>query len=46
MYANDNDAEVPARYVLYATPLKKGYDATQTFGSDVGLGNPPTVNKR
>jgi prepilin-type N-terminal cleavage/methylation domain-containing protein/prepilin-type processing-associated H-X9-DG protein len=43
MYANDNKAEVPARYFLYATPLKNGYDATQTFGPDVGLGNPPTT---
>jgi prepilin-type N-terminal cleavage/methylation domain-containing protein/prepilin-type processing-associated H-X9-DG protein len=43
MYANDNDGEAPARYFLYVSGPKNGYDATQTFGSDVGLGTPPAT---
>lgn len=41
MYANDNDGAVPARYWVYNTALKKGLDATGTFGPGAGYYAPP-----
>jgi prepilin-type N-terminal cleavage/methylation domain-containing protein/prepilin-type processing-associated H-X9-DG protein len=41
MYANENDGELPVRLWNYNTPLKKGLDATSTFGPGAGFVAPP-----
>jgi len=41
LYAHDNKGEYPVRLFTYATPLKKGLDATSTFGPGAGYVAPP-----
>jgi len=44
LYAHDNKGAFPARYFVYATPLKVGLDHTSTFGPGAGYGNYANAN--
>jgi prepilin-type N-terminal cleavage/methylation domain-containing protein/prepilin-type processing-associated H-X9-DG protein len=43
LYAHDNKGAFPSRYFVYSTPLKKGLDATSTFGPGAGFVPPPAA---